>query len=154
MGTLCTIESTKEAHPGLPQTSEIKSFAKIINSSKLLTIAIKSFIIGAAVLHPLLVSRQLWFCTMLWKNDHYFKLKFATKANLDMQNSMVVFTFSILGQKYAFWANLVQKIKIVTLSWKLVPRLIQICRIQCLFLFLTKNILFREIWSQNSELFV
>ena len=28
-----------------------------------------------------------------------------------MQNSMVVFTFSVLGRKYPFWANLVEKVK-------------------------------------------
>ena len=35
--------------------------------------------------------------------------------------------FSDLGRKYPFWPYLVQKIKIVSLSWKLVPRLIRIC---------------------------
>ena len=39
-----------------------------------------------------------------------------------MQNSMVVFTFSVLERKHHFWANLVQKIKIVSLRWKLLPR--------------------------------
>ena len=37
---------------------------------------------------------------------------------------------SDLDWKYPFWANLVQKMKIVRLSWNLVPRLIWICRIQ------------------------
>ena len=46
-----------------------------------------------------------------------------------MYNSVMVFTFSLLDQKLLFWANLVQKIKIVSLSWNLVPRLIRICRI-------------------------
>ena len=36
-----------------------------------------------------------------------------------MQNSMVVFTFSALDWKHLFQANLVQKIKIVSLSWNL-----------------------------------
>ena len=35
--------------------------------------------------------------------------------NLNMQNSMVMFTFSVLERKYHFWANLVLKIKIVSL---------------------------------------
>ena len=72
-----------------------------------------------------------------------------------MQNSMVVFTFSVLDQKNPFRANLVQKIKIVSLSWNLVQNLIRICRIQwwcSLFLFLTINIL-GQIWSKNSKLF-
>ena len=52
------------------------------------------------------------------------------------------FTFSVLDQKYTFWANLDQKTEIVSLSWNLVPGLIRICRIQwwCSpFLFLTRN---------------
>ena len=32
--------------------------------------------------------------------------------------------------RHPFWANLVQEIKIVSLRWNMVPRLIQICRIQ------------------------
>ena len=39
------------------------------------------------------------------------------------------FRFSALDWKYPFWANLVQKIKIVSLSWNLVPKLIRIWRI-------------------------
>ena len=72
-----------------------------------------------------------------------------------MQNSMMLFTFHVLDQKYlflgksgpknenwqfklkfvpldwkyTFWPNLVQEIKIVSLSWNLVTRLIRICRI-------------------------
>ena len=58
--------------------------------------------------------------------------------------------------EYQFWANLVQKIKIVSLNWNLEPSLSQICRIQLwceLFLFWTRNTLFGKIWSQNSKLF-
>ena len=58
--------------------------------------------------------------------------------------------------EYQFWANLVQKIKIVSLNWNLEPSLSQICRIQLwceLFLFWTRNTLFRRIWPQNSKLF-
>ena len=59
-----------------------------------------------------------------------FRLKFGTSANLNLQNSMVVFIFSVFDGKHPFWANVVQKIKIVSLRWNLVPRLIWICRIQ------------------------
>ena len=31
------------------------------------------------------------------------------------------FPYSVFNQKYVFWANLIQKIKTVTLSWKLEP---------------------------------
>ena len=37
---------------------------------------------------------------------------------------MVVLTFSVSDVKHFFWANLIQKIKIVCLSWNLVLRLI------------------------------
>ena len=45
-----------------------------------------------------------------------FEVKFGSRLNLNMQNSMVVFTFSVLDQKNPFLANLAQKIKIVSLS--------------------------------------
>ena len=63
-------------------------------------------------------------------------------TDLNMQSSMVQFIFSDLDWKYPFGANLVQKFKIVSLSWNLVSRLIWICRIQwccSLFLFFTGN---------------
>ena len=43
--------------------------------------------------------------------DHncQFELNFHTKTNSNMQNSRVVFTFCVLGWKYHFGANLVQK---------------------------------------------
>ena len=38
--------------------------------------------------------------------------------------------FSVLGQKYPFWANLMQTIKIFDLNSNLIIMLIRICRIQ------------------------
>ena len=67
---------------------------------------------------------------------------FLSCYNLNMQDSMVMFTFSVFDQKYPVWVNLVQKIKIVSLSRNLVPVLIWICRSQwwcSLFSFLTEN---------------
>ena len=50
------------------------------------------------------------------RNQNFqIKLKFGTYINSGIQNSMVVLT-SVLHRKYPFWANLVQKIKIVSLS--------------------------------------
>ena len=43
-------------------------------------------------------------------------LKFGTYTNMNMQNPMVMFIFSILEREYPFWANLVQKIKVVSLN--------------------------------------
>ena len=59
-----------------------------------------------------------------------FKLNFVTYNNSSMQNSMMMFAFSIFNQKYLFVANMVQKIKIVSLNSNLGPKLIRICRIQ------------------------
>ena len=84
-----------------------------------------------------------------------FKLKFGTLSNSNIQNSKIMFTFSVLDRKYLSWVRLVQKIKIVSLSWNLVLRRIQICRIQCwcsLVLFLTGSTLFWQISSKNSKL--
>ena len=43
------------------------------------------------------------------------KLKFGTQINSNMQNSLVMFTFSVFDWKYLFCANLVKKMKIVSL---------------------------------------
>ena len=90
------------------------------------------------------------------KNQNcHFKLKFGTYTNSNMQNSMVMFIFLVFAWKYPFWANLVQKIKIVTLSLNLVPTLIRTCRIQwwcSFFWFLSGNTLFGQIWSKKSKL--
>ena len=79
-----------------------------------------------------------------------------TYTNLKILNSMVVFTFSVLDQRNSFLGNLVQKIKIVSLNWNLVLRLIRIWGIQgwcSLFLFLPINTLLGQIWFKNSKLF-
>ena len=55
------------------------------------------------------------------------KLKFGSKTNSNMQISMVMLTFSVFDWKHPVWANLVQKMKIVSLGWNLVSRLIRIC---------------------------
>ena len=87
------------------------------------------------------------------KNQNYqFKLEFGTYSNSNMQSSMVMPTFFVFDWKYLFWANLVQKVKLISLSWNLVPRLIRIWWIQwwcSLFLFLIENMLFGQIWSRK-----
>ena len=59
---------------------------------------------------------------------------------------------SVFNWKYLFWVNLTQKLKIYSLSWHFVSRLIQICRIPCwcsLFLSLTGNIFFSKFGPKN-----
>ena len=85
--------------------------------------------------------------------NYQFKLKFGTYTNSNMQNSMVMFIFFVFDRKYPFWANLVQKVKIISWSWNLVARLIRICWIQwccSLFSFLTGSALLGQIWSKLS----
>ena len=90
------------------------------------------------------ICRIQWWCSFFsfWlkipflgkfgpKNQNYqLKLKFGTWANSNMQNSMMLFIYFVFDWKYHFLANLVQKIKIISWSWSLVPGLIWICRIQ------------------------
>ena len=45
---------------------------------------------------------------------------------LNMLNLMVLFTFSTLGRRYPFWANLVQQIIIFLIGWSFIPGLIKI----------------------------
>ena len=81
------------------------------------------------------------------------RLKFGIHTN--SRNSMVMFTFSFFDQKYPFCLNLVQKIKIVSLSWNLVAILIWICKTQwccSLFPFSTENTFFGVNWSKKSKL--
>ena len=107
----------------------------------------------------MLILRSSWKSTKFGpKNQNsQFKLEFDTKPNSNMQNSVVMFTFSFSDRKYPFWANLVQKVIIIALSWNLLARLIQICRTQwcfSLFSFLIRNMLFAQIWAKKSELSV
>ena len=56
--------------------------------------------------------------------------------------------------KYIFWVNLVQKLKTISLSYNLVPRLIQICRIpwRCsFFLFSTGNTFLGKFGPKNEN---
>ena len=65
--------------------------------------------------------------------------------------------FTIPNGKYPFSANLVQNIKIISLSWHVVPKLIWKCRIEwwySLFPFLTGNTFLGQTWSEKSKLSV
>ena len=64
------------------------------------------------------------------KQNCQFALKFGTSTNSNLQNSVAPFSFSVLDGKHLFWTNLVQKFKIFSLNWNLVPRIIRICGIQ------------------------
>ena len=70
---------------------------------------------------------------------------------------MVLFTFSVLDQKYPFCKNFVQKNKIVSVTSNLVLRLIWICKLNIavhFFLFSIRNTLFGYVFPKNSKLSV
>ena len=64
-----------------------------------------------------------------------FKLKLGTKTNLNMWNAVMMFNFFVFDHKNLFWANLVQKFKIVCSKWNSIQRLTRICKIQWWSLF-------------------
>ena len=69
-------------------------------------------------------------------------------------NSMMLLTFSFFHWKKLSWTNLVQKLKIVSFSWNLLHRLIQICRTlwwYSPFLFSTRSKPFGLIWSKKKN---
>ena len=75
--------------------------------------------------------------------------------HLHLLQYTTMFKYSFFNRKYPLWGYLVKKIKIVCLSWNLVPRVLQIrwFQRQCaFFLFWTASILFGEIWSKKSKL--
>ena len=47
------------------------------------------------------------------------------QTNSNMENLMLMFILSVLDWEYLFWANLAQKMKITSLCWNLVVRLIR-----------------------------
>ena len=95
-----------------------------------------------------LLPRLVWMCRTQWfsvlciyfrlktpflgnfgpKNENcQFQLKFHTKSNSNMKNSMVN---SLFFNSTPFYGNLFQKIKIVCWSWNLELRLIWLCKIR------------------------
>ena len=92
----------------------------------------------------------------IWSKNqtYYFKLKFGGQPNSSLEKLMMLFTFFVFDWKYPFGANLVQKIKIFSLRWNLILRIIRICKTQwwcSLFSFSTGNTIFMQIWSEKSK---
>ena len=88
------------------------------------------------------LKNSFWVNLVKTNQNCQFQLKFGTKTNLNKQNSMTVFNFSVFDHKYVSWENLLQKFKIVSSKENLIQKLIRICKIQwwCLFyLFWTED---------------
>ena len=74
--------------------------------------------------------------TLFKKNINcQFKLTFGTKTNSNMQNSKVVFTFSVLDRKYPFWAIWSKKSKLSDLAEILYKGLFECAEFDCDFFF-------------------
>ena len=72
-------------------------------------------------------------------------------------NAPILAWSACFDRKYPFWTNLVQKVKIISLSWNLVPTLIRICWIQwrcSLFSFSNRNVFLGQIGAKKSKLSV
>ena len=86
-----------------------------------------------SVYAQLIDEHMVWFFYELW-----FKLKFSSLTPSNMLNLTIMFILFWTANTH-FWANLVQKIKTVSLRWKLIPRLVSICKMR---------------WYQNLQKFV
>ena len=76
------------------------------------------------------------------------KLKFGAKTNLNMQNSVVLFTFPAFDWKYPFGANFILEIEV----WYLEFSNMQNSAVAHFFPILTRYNLFGWIWSKKSKL--
>ena len=90
--------------------------------------------------------------------NYQFKLKFCTQTNSNMQNSMVMFTFSVFDWKYLFGQIWSKKSKL-TVSAEILHQtnlnMQNYVENMCShFLSQTKKTLFWQIWSKKSNLSV
>ena len=86
---------------------------------------------------------------------HIYRTKVGTKINSNMLNTVVIFTCCGLYRKCSFSESFYQRIKIICLTWNLLPRLIQWwLMVVFIFLYWIKNTLFGQLWSKNIKLFV
>ena len=99
----------------------------------------------ATRIYQFITNNQISFY-MLWKESFVKHQKFSKYYDHGcrlIRICRIQWWHFLFYLKYPFRANLVQKIKTVSLSWNLVPWLIRICRVQwwcSLFLFSTCNL--------------
>ena len=96
-----------------------------------------------------LQSNEIFEIFKMFKNNSWINV-YCTKVNAYTPWTAC----SVFNWKYLFWVNLVQKLKIISLSWNFVPRLIQICRIPwwcLLFLFSTGHTFLGKFAPENQN---
>ena len=102
-----------------------------------------------------LIPRIIWICWIQWCCSLFSFLTGNTLLGQIWSKLSIFTAFMFPIRNALFCVNLVQKIKIISLSWNLVPTLIRICIIQwwySLFSFAAGNTLFGIIWSKKSIL--
>ena len=85
-------------------------------------------------------NNEIFEIFKMFKNNSWINVYYTKSKHLQSLDDLLCFPL-----KYLFWVNLVQKLKIISLSWNFVPALIQIYRIPwwcSLFFFFIRNIPF------------
>ena len=82
--------------------------------------------------------RYPFWANLVQKNQNCSKWNLVLRLIWILRIQKTMLAFRVSDRKCLFWANFVPKIKIISLSWNLIPILIGICRIQwccsiCLF---------------------
>ena len=106
-------------------------------------------------------ARNNQFFFQFFQNNELFEIfkmfKKAVELTFTIQKANVCSPWtacSVLNWKFFFWINLVQKLKVISLSWNFVPRLIQICKVQwscSLFLFPTGSTFLGKFGPKNQN---
>ena len=94
-------------------------------------------------------NNEIFEIFKMFKNNSWINIYYTKSKRL--QSLDCLFCFQL---KYLFLVNLVQKLKIIRLSWNFVLRLIQICRILLwcsLFLFSTGNTFLGKFGPKNQN---
>ena len=100
---------------GFSQTFRI--FGHVIVYFRLKGNIFKAFGFSLTTLVPLYVCKTYLLGKFSPKIQNcQFKLIFGTMTNSNLQNSILMFTFSVFDRKYSFWANFIPKFKIISLA--------------------------------------
>ena len=90
-----------EAHLGLPPTSKMESFTKFFNFENPSTNVIKSPILGVlAVLYTPLEWKQLWFWTILWRNDQLWDHFLLLQLEKNLRCLVFIQWYSLIQNHY------------------------------------------------------
>ena len=102
------------------------------------------------------IRRIQWCCfrpEMLFLGQIWSKLS-VLSVECETWSQWLCLLFTFFDRKCPFWTNLVQNVKMVSLSLNFIASVIRICRIQwCCSLFLLST-LFGQCWSKMSKLLV